>query len=214
LLSFAHLLLHTTLPSTPIEGIPSRLTTRRGMLRSSLRVLPPHLPVLRTSLPRLRSSLSSSHCTPVKMRCTPLAAPLIPLITRRTASSTPEAIAPAKRAWRWTFYLVPVVATAMFIKTVVGDNIGNSSNNNEDKTTRFDTEKLYATKSTKDLALSWLILKLCSYDFVVEYGPRLLQWAEEYHIPPHFSSSIPHAPFLPHFFERYLSTISPYLLVG
>lgn len=111
------------------------------------------------------------------MRYTPLAAPLFPFVARRGAASIPEAGAP-KRGGRWVFYLVPVVAAALFLKNVLGEK--ESNNNNE--TAKFDTEKLYATKSTKDLAFNWLILKLCSYDFVVEYGPRLYQWAEEHYL--------------------------------
>lgn len=112
------------------------------------------------------------------MRYTPLAAPLFPFVARRGAASIPEAGAP-KRGGRWVFYLVPVVAAALFLKNVLGEK---ESNNNNEETTKFDTEKLYATKSTKDLAFNWLILKLCSYDFVVEYGPRLYQWAEEHYL--------------------------------
>jgi len=80
---------------------------------------------------------------------------------------------PKERAWKWI-----VFPSALFLGGYLLGNIQEGGNRDD----RFETSKLYATKSTSEIAFAWLILKLCSYDFIVSHGPKLLQWAQDYHL--------------------------------
>jgi hypothetical protein len=93
--------------------------------------------------------------------------------TFRSLTSTPPPITPKSSKWLRIVPVAVVVGATVFYFTSKG-------NKEEEGGERYDTEKLYATKSTTNLALSWMILKLCSYDFVVSYGPNLLEWANKY----------------------------------
>lgn len=99
---------------------------------------------------------------------------ITPFKTRTyTSASIPP---PQSNKWKWVVAPALVAGAAYMVSKKDDDK--------KHKDERFDTEKLYATKTTAEIAFSWVILKLCSYDFVVNYGPRLLQWAEKYLIIP------------------------------
>ena len=93
----------------------------------------------------------------------------MPFITRHLSSTSP--INPKGSKWIRLVPVAAVVGATVFFLT---------SRSNKDVDDKFDTEKLYASKSTANIAFSWLILKMCSYDFLVNNGPRLLEWMNTY----------------------------------
>jgi hypothetical protein len=94
----------------------------------------------------------------------------MPFTARHLTSAAP--LKPKGSKWIRLVPVAAVVGATVFLFT--------NKNTKEDGEEKFDTEKLYASKSTPNIALSWLILKLCSYEFVVSNGPKLLEWANEY----------------------------------
>jgi proline dehydrogenase len=47
-----------------------------------------------------------------------------------------------------------------------------------------NTKNSLGKKSFSELLFNWCILKLCSYDVVVTYGPKLLEWSEKHNLSP------------------------------
>lgn len=155
---------HSSLTLCPRITFPSlyyTLSNLSGMLRSSSWMI--HPAVRRTSPTTIRSLCGLNHKYLSNTRSS------LPSFSSRTYTSA-ATLPPKRKTWKW------IVAPAV----VIGVGYLLSQKDEDSKDERFNTEKLYASKSTTELAFSWVILKLCSYDLVVNYGPKLLHWAEKY----------------------------------
>lgn len=138
-----------------------------GMLSSRLYLTSP-----------LRRGLRPAIINPARplfaMKTTPLSGPSLAMqFTSRSLTTSPPPITSKSSKWIRIVPVAAVVGAAVFFFT-------NSTKADDHSDANFDTEKLYASKSTANIAFSWMILKLCSYDFIVNNGPHLLEWMNKY----------------------------------
>lgn len=137
----------------------SLLTRSRGLFSAALR--PAY-------------SSKASFVPPCKLPTPLLIQPQLQLATQLRCRLSTEAFEASTKNRKWSplWFLVP---TAVLLPS--GYLYLTS-----DTETLEDTENLYKSKSTGGLAFSLLILKLCSFNFVVEYGPKLLEFAETHYL--------------------------------